>query len=144
MLTIRSACTVNRVTKINAMKIDHINLLVSSSDTSLPYYQCLLPLLGFTHERNSIWTNGHGFYLQFQQAKAGTHAYQRYGPGMNHLGFRAESEQQVGDIRQAMLDAGFETGELQNLGGAIALFMKDPDGIRFEITYYPPGQDVFD
>jgi hypothetical protein len=29
--------------------------------------------------------------------------------------------------------------DVQDLGGAIALFMKDPDGIRFEVTWYPPG-----
>jgi lactoylglutathione lyase len=25
-----------------------------------------------------------------------------------------------------------------------ALFMQDPDGIRFEITHYPPGMPVVD
>ena len=44
----------------------------------------------------------------------------------------------------AMQAAGFEVPDVQNLGGAIALFMKDPDGIRFEITYYPPGMAVVD
>jgi hypothetical protein len=43
-----------------------------------------------------------------------------------------------------MLDAGFDAPEIQDLGGAKALFMKDPDGIRFEVSYYPPGQTVFD
>jgi len=43
-----------------------------------------------------------------------------------------------------MGNAGFDVPEVQNLGGAIALFMKDPDGIRFEITYYPPGMAVID
>ena len=39
---------------------------------------------------------------------------------------------------------GFEVPEIQNLQGASALFMKDPDGIRFEITYYPPGVSIVD
>lgn len=43
-----------------------------------------------------------------------------------------------------MRDAGFEVPEIQDLGGSSALFMKDPDGIRFEITYYPPGASVVD
>ena len=126
------------------MKMDHINLLVSSLENSLPYYQCLLPLLGFTHERKNIWTDGNGFYLQIQQAKPGTRPYERYGAGLNHIGFGVEREEQVKQVRQAMKDAGFEVPELQNLGGATALFMKDPDGIRFEISFYPPGQSVFD
>ncbi len=126
------------------MKLDHLNLLVSSLETSLPHYQNLLPLLGFRHERNNIWTDGAGFYLQLQQAKANTSPYERYGAGMNHLGFAAESAEQVSKVRDSMLQAGFEVPELQNLGGATALFLKDPDGIRFEITYYPPGHTVFD
>jgi len=28
--------------------------------------------------------------------------------------------------------------------GLVALFMKDPDGIRFEISHYPPGMSVVD
>jgi catechol 2,3-dioxygenase-like lactoylglutathione lyase family enzyme len=127
-----------------SLKIDHLNLLVSSLDASLPYYERLLELLGFKRDRKTIWSNKDGFFLQIQQAKPGTGEYERYGAGMNHLGFKAESAQEVHDIRQAMHDAGFEVPEIQDLDRVIALFMKDPDGIRFEISYYPPGTDVFD
>jgi hypothetical protein len=47
-------------------------------------------------------------------------------------------------VRERMADAGFPIPEIQHLGGATALFMKDPDGIRFEITNYPPGADTVD
>jgi catechol 2,3-dioxygenase-like lactoylglutathione lyase family enzyme len=127
-----------------SLKTDHLNLLVSSLDASLPYYERLLELLGFKRDRKTIWSNKDGFFLQIQQAKPGTRKYERYGAGMNHLGFKAESAQEVHAIRQAMHDAGFEVPEIQDLDGVIALFMKDPDGIRFEISYYPPGTDVFD
>ncbi len=43
-----------------------------------------------------------------------------------------------------MAAAGFEVPQLQNLGGVIALFMKDPDGVRFEISHYPPGTPAVD
>lgn len=110
----------------------------------MPYYDQLLPLLGFAKKKNHVWTDGNGFFFQFQQAKQGTTPYERYGAGMNHLGFGATAPEQVYAIRQAMQDAGFEVPDVQNLQGAIALFMKDPDGIRFEITYYPPGMAVVD
>ncbi len=126
------------------MKIDHITLLLASFERSMPYYATLLPLLGFSKTRDHIWTDGAGFYFQFNQAKPDTRPYERYGAGMNHLGFGASAAAQVASIRQSMQEAGFEVPEIQNLGGAIALFMKDPDGIRFEITYYPPGMPVFD
>jgi hypothetical protein len=38
-----------------------------------------------------------------------------------------------------MQAAGFPVPEIQRLDGATALFMKDPDGIRFEVTHSPPG-----
>ena len=126
------------------MKIDHIALMVSSFDRSMPYYERLLPLLGFSKKRDHVWTDGDGFFFQFLQAKPGTPPYERYGVGMNHLGFGASSADQVHAIRASMQAAGFEVPDIQNLDGAIALFMKDPDGVRFEITYYPPGVAVVD
>lgn len=126
------------------MKIDHITLLVSSLERSMPYYACLLPLLGFSKKRDHIWTDGAGFFFQFQQAKPETRPYERYGAGMNHLGFAADSVEQVEAIRDAMHSAGFEVPEIQHLKGATALFMKDRDGIRFEITAAPAGSDPVD
>ena len=126
------------------MKLDHISLLVTSLDLSMPYYQQLLPLLGFSKLRDHVWTDDAGFYFQFLQARPETSQYQRYGTGMNHLGFGASTVAQVHSIREAMQNAGFEVPEVQNLGGATALFMKDPDGIRFEITHYSPSMSVVD
>ena len=126
------------------MKLDHITLLVTSLSESMPYYDTLLPLLGFEKLRPNVWSDGDGFVFQFLQAKADTRPYERYGAGMHHLGFGAASIEQVHAIRDAMQAAGHPVPDIQNLGGATALFMKDPDGIRFEITHYPPGQSVVD
>jgi catechol 2,3-dioxygenase-like lactoylglutathione lyase family enzyme len=110
----------------------------------MPYYDVLLPLLGFNKEREHVWHDGNGFYFQFREAKEDTRPYERYGAGMNHLGFSAPDVGTVHLVRQEMEDAGFEVPAVQNLGGATALFMKDPDGIRFELTHYPPGMAVVD
>ena len=126
------------------MKLDHITILVSSMEKSMPYYDALLPMLGFSKVRNRNWTDGEGFYLQFLQTKSETGPYERYGVGMNHLGFGAASKEQVDSVRTAMQQSGFDVPQVQGLGGAYALFMKDPDGIRFEITWYPPGVSVID
>lgn len=126
------------------MKPDHITLLATSLDQSMPYYDQLLPLLGYRKVRSHVWTDDAGFSLQFLQAKPDTGQYQRYGPGMNHLGFGTTSAEQVHAIGESMRQAGYEVPEIQNLGGATALFMKDPDGIRFEITHYPLGTSVVD
>jgi catechol 2,3-dioxygenase-like lactoylglutathione lyase family enzyme len=124
--------------------LDHVTLLVSSLERSMPYYERLLPLLGFRKEKDHVWTDGAGFFFQFLQAQAGTRAYERYGAGMNHLGFAADSPEGVAAIRTAMQAGGFPVPEIQHLGGTTALFMKDPDGIRFEVTHYPPGTPPVD
>jgi catechol 2,3-dioxygenase-like lactoylglutathione lyase family enzyme len=118
--------------------------MVSSLERSMPYYERLLPLVGFFKKKDHVCTDGEGFFFQFFQAEPGTSPYERYGAGMNHLGFGASSPDQVHEIRHAMQEAGFHVPDIQTLRGATALFMKDPDGIRFEITYYPPGASIVD
>jgi len=68
------------------LKLDHVTLAVSSLAESMPYYDALLPLLGFVKRREHVWTDGVGFYIQFLQARSGTRPYERYGAGLNHLG----------------------------------------------------------
>ena len=124
------------------LKVDHVTILVKSVEKSMPYYSQLLGLIGFKKLRDFVWTDGEGFFLQFNQAKNGTSEYERHAAGMNHIGFSAPSSDFVLDIQTKMKDAGFLVPEIQNFDGVEALFMKDTDGIRFEITYYPPGKAV--
>jgi lactoylglutathione lyase len=126
------------------LKVDHLTLMVGSLAASMPYYDALLPLLGFEKLRPHVWSDGTGFHLQFFQAKPDTRPYERYGAGMNHLGFSAPSAAAVEAIRGAMDRAGFPVPEIQNLGGATALFLRDPDGIRVEVSHYPAGTSVVD
>jgi catechol 2,3-dioxygenase-like lactoylglutathione lyase family enzyme len=124
------------------LRIDHITLAVSSLERSGPYYDALLPLLGFRKQSEVIWTDDKGFFFQFFEARPETRPYERYGAGMNHLGFGAPDVAFVERVRDAMAEAGFEVPEIQRFGDVRALFMKDPDGIRFEVSYYPPGAAV--
>ncbi len=126
------------------MRPDHITILVTSLATSMPWYDALLPMIGFRKMRAHVWSDDAGFFIQFMQAKPETRPYERYGAGMNHLGFSAPSVDAVAAIRTAMDERGFEVPAIQDLGGVSALFMKDPDGIRFEISHYPPGTSVVD
>lgn len=118
------------------MKLDHIVLMLGDLQASLPYYETLLPLIGFSKSRDHVWGNADGVYFDLKQAGEPEHGYRRYGVGLNHLGFTAPTREAVEAVAEAMRAAGFEVPETQPLGGALALFMKDRDGIRFEITYY--------
>lgn len=127
-----------------SLKVDHITILVKSLKESMPYYTKLLELIGFNKLRDFVWTDNEGFFIQFNQAKEGTSEYERYGAGMNHIGFSAPSPEFVTDLQTKMKESGFVVPEIQDFDGVKALFMKDPDGVRFEITYYPPGVAVVD
>jgi len=127
-----------------ALKVDHVTILVKSLNDSMPYYSQLLELIGFIKLRDFVWTDDNGFFLQFNQAKDGSSKYERYGAGMNHIGFSAPSSEFVINVQSKMKAAGFDVPDIQHFDGVDALFMKDPDGIRFEITYYPPGKAVVD
>jgi catechol 2,3-dioxygenase-like lactoylglutathione lyase family enzyme len=127
-----------------SLKIDHITILVKSIEGSLPYYRKLLEILGFEYLRDYVFTDNNGFVFQFNQARDDSKDYERYGPGMNHLGFSAPTPEFVQQVQHEMQQAGFDVPEIQSFGDARALFMKDPDGIRFEVTFYPPGMSVVD
>ncbi|MDO1558682.1 VOC family protein [Brevundimonas sp. 2R-24] len=126
------------------LKIDHLTILWRDTAASEPYYAALLPLLGFSQTKRGIWTDGEGFFLQFRPANPETREYERYGPGVNHVGFGAPDPETVERVQTQMRAVGFDAPEIRDLNGARALFMKDPDGLRFEITWYPPGVPVVD
>ncbi|MCM8556963.1 VOC family protein [Sphingomicrobium sediminis] len=120
-------------------KIDHLTIAMSDREASERHYGILLPLVGFREEKRGIWTDGEGFYLQFMTAKKGTGPYERYGAGLNHWGLAMESKESVEQLRDRLIEAGIDAQPLQDLGGATALFLPDPDGLRAEFTYYPDG-----
>jgi lactoylglutathione lyase len=121
------------------LTIDHLTILSRSKTASAAFYRVLLPQLGFTLAKPGIWHNASGLYLQFREAGDGTRNYERYGPGLNHVGFKAPSPEFVRHLASIMADAGYEA-RLQNLtDGVLALFIPDPDGLRIEVSWYPPG-----
>lgn len=119
-----------------AFPVDHAAILVSSIERSMPYYRALLPLLGFAETAEGAWTDGSGFSLKFAEAGPGCRPYDRHGAGLNHLGFAAADRQSVVAVASGMAAAGFEVPDIQPFGEAAALFMKSPDGLRFEVSFH--------
>ena len=117
------------------MKLDHIVILVRSLDSSLAWYARLLGLLGFDKTRDHVWYDGE-LAIDLKQAEPETPDYQRYAPGLNHLGFTAPDEAALDAVRAGMAAAGFDIPDKQRLGDTIATFFKDPDGMRVEVTVY--------
>ena len=125
------------------LPLDHLTILSSDEAASRAFYDHLLPRLGFRRKSDSVWHNDAGLFLQFRPAKAETRPYERYGAGLNHLGFTAPSRDFVAALHAHMTGAGYEA-RLQELGPVLALFMPDPDGLRVEVSHYPAGVDPVD
>jgi catechol-2,3-dioxygenase len=124
-----------------ALKLDHLTILVSDWEAYERHYGTLLPLVGFNRVDEKIWTNEEGFFLQFGQAREGTSQYERYGAGLNHWGLAMPSPESVETLREKLIAGGIDAQPVQYLGGSHALFIPDPDGLRAEFTYTPPGRN---
>jgi len=118
------------------MQLDHVVILVRSLERSLPWYSAMLGALGFDKTRDHVWSNG-TVALDLKEARPGTPDYERYAPGLNHLGFTAPDRAAFDEVRSAIADAGFEVPDAQDLHGDLATFFKDPDCMRLEVTLYP-------
>jgi lactoylglutathione lyase len=115
------------------MKLDHIVLLVSDLPKSVGFYEKLLPFLGFRKTADHVFGNAEEVYFDIRQAKNPDHSYRRYAPGLNHIGFTAPNRNAIAQVQEAMKDAGYEVPDVQSFGEGVALFLKDPDGMRIEL-----------
>lgn len=122
-----------------SLPLDHLTILSRDRAASDAFYGLLLPRLGFTQEKPHIWRSETGLHFQFARAKDDTRPYERYGAGLNHLGFTAPDPGFVEALAAEMEAAGY-VARLQRFDdGTVALFLPDPDGLRVEVSWYPPG-----
>ena len=134
--------------------IDHIEITVRDMGIAVPFYDELMPLLGFDVRRRVIATmpDHDNHVLQYEHARLGfavtshrkvfaDQAIHRRKPGsLHHLAFKAASRAEVDQLHV----------ELRRIGATIvsppreypeytppgyyALFFKDPEGIKYEIV----------
>jgi len=136
--------------------IDHIQITVKDMSVAVPFYDQLLPLLGFDLKRKaSAVIDKHEFHvveynhprLAFaitspRKAFAGDTINRRKPGAVHHVAFRAESRSEVDRLHT----------ELKKIGATIvsppreypeysppgyyAVFFKDLEGIKYEIVCY--------
>jgi glyoxylase I family protein len=129
--------------------IDHVDLVVSSLDRSLPFYRGLLEPLGYTRESPITGEQGERVvYLAhpdtdqavgLREARTpGEH--DRYRLGLHHLCLRVSSREQV-DERHAWAAANGATiesapQEWPYSATYYAVFLRDPDGLKLELVHH--------
>jgi len=132
------------------MSVQHVDLVVSSIERSLPFYRDLLAPLGFPRigevegERaETIWyLSGAASALGLREAQTPSEGpYDRYRVGLHHLAFEARSRGAVNERAGWLRDQGaeIESGpeEFAYLPGYYAVFFYDPDGMKLEIVHIP-------
>jgi glyoxylase I family protein len=132
------------------MSMQHVDLVVSSIERSLPFYRDLLAPLGFHRigevegERGeTIWyLSGAASAIGLREAQTPSEGpYDRYRVGLHHLAFEAQSRGAVNEragwlrAQGAEIESGPE--EFAYLPGYYAVFFYDPDGMKLEIVHIP-------
>lgn len=124
--------------------IHHIDLTVTDLGRSIPFYDRVMPLVGFRRSADvpegPIWAGATCEIGLVAARSAGPH--DRYSPGLHHLAFAAPSRAAVDELHAALLllavpilDAPAEYPQYAE--GYYALFFADPDGIKLEYVHTP-------
>ncbi len=129
---------------------DHVDLVVSSVERSLPFYRELLEPLGVTYCHEVEGERGETIHYLGGEGVPGAlgirerqsdEPYDRYGVGVHHVAFRAYSREVVDERADWLRGRGIqiESGpeEYGYAEGYYAVFFYDPDGIKLEIVYVP-------
>jgi glyoxylase I family protein len=128
--------------------INHIALTVAEVERSVPFYDRVLPFLGYRlseqQDDQVEWEGPCGWFI-LRVARAGSkdRPHDRYGPGLHHLAFSAESREQVDafyrDVLVPMRATVLDPPPIwpQYSEGYYAVFFLDPDGIKLELAHTP-------
>lgn len=125
--------------------IDHIYVTVSDMERSERFYDAVMAALGFRKnefamgsERHVQYYNRHFGYVLRPAQSAGVH--DPYAPGLHHLCFRVERDEDVKEAARMLAGANIAVSEPrlypEYAPDYFAVFFSDPDGIRLEITNY--------
>jgi glyoxylase I family protein len=128
--------------------VNHVDLVVSSIERSLPFYRDLLAPLGYHRISEVVGERGETiWYLTGPAVAVGLRATQsegahdRYRVGLHHLAFEAWSRAVVDERAAWLAERGAaiesEPQEYGYLPGYYAVFFYDPDGIKLEIVHVP-------
>ncbi|MCB1691253.1 MAG: VOC family protein [Pseudomonadales bacterium] len=131
---------------IDVIGIDHLYVAVSSLQRAETFYDVLLGrVLGFRKNRFEIGDTAHVQYYNRHfgyvlRPAVGEVAQGQGGPGLHHFCFRVETIDDVRRVASELRNAGIEATPARAYPEYAedywATFVRDPDGMRLEITNY--------
>ncbi len=124
--------------------INHIATLTTDMDRTLAFYEAAFEGV-VTHEvkrsEDHTWMKivdiGGGVSLNVFEVPAEQIIGERRRLGgrgaIDHFGIAVESEEALVELKDRLVAAGAEVGEVQSLGNERSLFFRDPDGMELEV-----------
>src|SRR5262245_31959943 len=123
---------------------NHIATLTADIDRTVKFYQDAFDAtISFEmqaegdHPRMTIIDLGGGSALNIFEVPADSIIGERRGIGhrgaIDHYGFAVESKAVLESVKDRLVAAGAEIGEIQRLGGEWSLFFRDIDGMELEV-----------
>lgn len=134
--------------------LSHLDLTITDPEQSIPFYDAVLPLLGYRRipvdegtTAAACWSiedaNGSAFSIALEPAR-GTgkqRQYDRYSPGLHHMAFHVDSPADVDHLYTQLVAMGIAiqepSAEYTYTSGYYAMSCRDPDGIVLEFVYEP-------
>jgi glyoxylase I family protein len=140
----------------NPTLLGHIDLVVSSLERSLPFYRALMEQLGGLDESEVEGERGETIHylsvkgrpgavgLREKQSDEHQVPYDRYAVGVHHVALTAQSRELVDAVaswlQQASAPIESAPREYDYSPGYYAVFFHDPDWLKLEVVYRPPGR----
>ena len=134
--------------------IDHIQITVKDMAKAEPFYDKLMPILGFDlKKKGGGFVEAHDFHVveyfhenlivginSPRESFKHENVHRRKPGSLHHLAFRAESKEEVDDVFEEIkaIGANIVDGPSyfpQHGEQYYALFFKDPDGIKLEVVF---------
>lgn len=126
--------------------IDHLYLTVRDPARSEPFYDLLLrQILGFRVNRFTLGGDAHvqfynrHFGIVLRPARVDA-AHEPYAPGLHHLCLRVDTVAEVAEVAQRLQAAGVAASDAALYPAYApdyhATYVRDPDGLRLEVTNY--------
>ncbi len=134
--------------------VHHVDLAVSDLARSLAFYGAILGPLGWHGVSNAVGERGETIHYHYgpgssiglRQAHGATAAAppDRYGIGLHHLCLEAATYEALLDTADRLRELGATITDgprefPEYRPGYHALFFLDPDGIKLELVWAPPG-----
>lgn len=136
--------------------VDHVQITVRDMERALPFYDRFMALLGFdVATRSNVVIASHELHvveykhprlvlaINSPRAALADETVHRRRPGaLHHLAFRAASRAEVDRVHEELVAIGAHVVSPPREypeyvpPGYYAVFLKDPDGIKYEVVHY--------